>query len=394
MNRILFVDDDTPLLEGLRLRLRPLQNKWAMSFADTGGQALAEFQREPFDLIVSDIRMPGVQGTRLLRTVNERWPETVRIALSGVTDPKETLHLVPIAHQFLSKPCESPLLEDTIARCLAYREHLSDPKMRALVGRVRRLPPHRHASAKLQSLLSSDTPSVTEAAQIIAGDTVLTARILQMVSSAFFRRGKRIVNVEQAVAHLGMDALTSVMMTIEVFSHWPDRSLGSSLDLDRLQLHTDAVARTARALAAETSFADDAFLAGLLHDIGYWIFAHECPRELERAHAHALEQNIPMYEAERAVIGATHAEIGAYLLGIWGLPESVVQAVEYHHTPRSAPNGFNALAAVGIAHALVGAGDESVFTGALPPDAQLNADYLTEVSAPFDWNEAKRRASY
>ena len=138
MKRILFVDDDMPVLEGLRLQLRRREREWTLVFVNSGAQALVEFQSQPFDVIVSDIRMPAMHGTRLLRTVSERWPEAARIALSGVNDLEQGMHLAPIAHQFLSKPCDSPVLEQVIDRSLTLQALLPDPTLRAMVGRIRR----------------------------------------------------------------------------------------------------------------------------------------------------------------------------------------------------------------------------------------------------------------
>jgi HD-like signal output (HDOD) protein len=135
-------------------------------------------------------------------------------------------------------------------------------------------------------------------------------------------------------------------------------------------------------------------LAALLHDIGYWILAYECPRELERAYQWAREKDVTMQEAERATLGSSHAEIGGYLLGIWGLPDSIVAAVAHHHAPeRMQPREFNALAAVAVAHALADTDDAAAFRSLLQPDVQVGAEYLESVSAPFSWSEAVRRAA-
>jgi len=144
----------------------------------------------------------------------------------------------------------------------------------------------------------------------------------------------------------------------------------------------------------DTSLADDTLLAAHLHDIGYWILAHECPRELDRAYHWALEKGVPMHEAERQTIGSSHAEIGGYLLGIWGLPDSIVAAVAHHHAPeRMQPQGFNALAALAVAHALAGTDDTAAFRSLPQPDVKVGAEYLESVSAPFSWSEAMRRAA-
>jgi len=365
-----------------------------MTFVDSGARALAEFQTQPYDVIVSDIRMPAMHGTRLLRTVSDRWPEVARIALSGVTDAEQAMHLAPIAHQFLSKPCEPSVLEQVIDRSLGLQELLPEPALRAMVGRARRLPPLRRTYAKLQSALLSDEPTAHEVAQIVASDTVIAAKVLQMASSAFFRRGQRTTNIDQAVTHLGFVALRHLVTSAEVFAQWPQKPTTTILDFEHLQQHTRAVTSVARALTLDTSLADDTLLAAHLHDIGYWILAHECPRELDRAYHWALEKGVPMHEAERQTIGSSHAEIGGYLLGIWGLPDSIVAAVAHHHAPeRMQPQGFNALAALAVAHALAGTDDTAAFRSLPQPDVKVGAEYLESVSAPFSWSEAMRRAA-
>lgn len=393
MRRILFVDDDPPTLEALRMRLRRMASKWTMVFADSGGQALVEFQRQPFDVIVSDVHMPGIQGSRLLRTVSERWPQAVRIALSGLTDPDVAIRFAPLAHQFLSKPCESPLLEQVIERCLSLQELLRQPQLRAIVGHMRQLPALRGTFARLQSALSSENVSVREVAAVIETDAVITGKVLQMVNSAFFRIGRRITNIEQAVTYLGFAAIRNLVISAEVFSLWPASAPGAVINLEQIQRHAQDVMRVARALTAGTPLADDTLLAALLHDIGYWVLAHECPYDLQRAHAWAAEKGLTLEAAEREAIGASHAQIGAYLLGIWGLPYPVVEAVAHHHAPGPLRQGqFDVLAAVAVAHALAGSDDTSAFSGSLAPDHGVGPDYLEAVAAPFSWEEAVQRA--
>ena len=393
MKRVLFVDDDTPILEGLRLALRHRAHEWSMTFANSGAQALAEFQSRPYDVIVSDIRMPAMHGTRLLRTVSERWPEATRVALSGVADPEQVMHLAPIAHQFLTKPCESSVLERAIDRSLRLQELLPEPALRAVVGRARRLLPVHRTYIKLQSVLLSDTPTTHELAQIVACDTVIAAKVLQLASYAFFGHGRRTNTLEQAVTHLGVATLRQLVISGEVFAQWPSRLAPTVVDLEKLQQHTHAVGRVARALTVDTPFANETNLAAHLHDIGYWILAQECPHELERACRWAVEKGMPMHEAERQTIGRSHAEIGGYLLGLWGLPDAIVTAVSHHHAPERMPQReFDALAALAAAQALAGIDDTAAFGMTLRPDAQVGPEYWASVSAPFSWNEALGRA--
>jgi putative nucleotidyltransferase with HDIG domain len=391
MKSILFVDDERAVLDGLRARLRALSSKWTMKFVESGALAITEMQERPYDVIVTDMRMPTMSGATLLEHVGANWPQTIRVVLSGYSELEMTTRLVPLAHQYLSKPCQPRQLENVIERCLLLHDLLSRPQLRAVVGRIQKLPSLPAIYAAFQSILRDESVTNAEVAALVTADAALAARVLQIVNSAFFRLAKRISSVEQAVAYLGFKTVRNLAMSVEVFSQWPG-GLCSGLDLGLLQLHAQGVAAAANALAAKTTFADDAMLAGLLHDIGYWVLAQECPEELGKAVALSISARVPLCTAETQIIGASHAEIGAYLLGIWGLPHSVVEAVAHHHQPgRVSHSEFDVLAAVVSAHALVPSDDATAFGGDVPPDPKIDATYLAEVSAPFDWDEAVRR---
>jgi putative nucleotidyltransferase with HDIG domain len=161
-----------------------------------------------------------------------------------------------------------------------------------------------------------------------------------------------------------------------------------------MQHHTQQVVAVAHALTANTPLADDLMLAALLHDIGYWVLENECPRELEQAHAYALATGVSMHEAERQIIGASHAEFGAYLLGIWGLPYSVVEAVAHHHHPeRVQQKKFDVLAGLVVAHTLAAEDDAIAFAGPPAHDGGVNADYLATLETPFSWDDAQERVA-
>jgi putative nucleotidyltransferase with HDIG domain len=390
--RILFVDDDAPILNGLRVRLHRLRDKWDMQFVTSGAEAVETLGSSHYDVVVTDMRMPGMDGAELLSIVRDRWPDTVRIVLSGYAELQQVVRLVPYAHQYFSKPCEAGQLENLIDRCLRLHELLRQPTLRAVVGRVCKLPAMPQVYARLQSLLASDATSVHDVAELIASDAAITAKVLQLVNSAFFRLARRITNIEQAVNHLGFGAIRNLVISAEIFSRWPSRDTRCVLNIDKLQSHVHQVAAVAHSLAAGTPRADDALLAGLLHDIGYWVLANECSDHLVEAVSVAVANKIPLHEAETQVIGASHAQIGAYLLGIWGLPYPVIEAVAHHHTPESIPQSeLDALGAVTLAHALVPGDDTEAFNAPLVPDPKVDATFLSSLNAPFDWTEAEHR---
>ena len=394
MKSILFVDDDVPVLSGLRVRLHRLRSKWDMHFVDSGAKAIQELEKTHFDVVVTDMRMPGMDGAELLRIVSERWPDAVRIVLSGYAELSQVMRLVPYAHQFYSKPCEAGPLENLIDRCLQLHELIGDPKLRAVVGRISKLPAIPRVYSQLQGILANDDVTVHEVAELVASDAAIAAKVLQLVNSAFFRLARRITNIEQAVSYLGFAAIRDMVLSAEVFASWRERRTATKMNVERLQSHVHAVAAAGSALVAGVPSMGDVPLAGLLHDIGYWVLAYECSAELERSVAMAASQQIPLHEAEIQVIGASHAQIGAYLLGIWGLPYPVIEAVAYHHAPRSViQSSFDTLAALSVAHSLVPCDDTEIFGVPLPPDPKVDATYLDAVKAPFDWAEATQRVA-
>ncbi len=393
MKRVLFVDDERPVLDGLRSRLHRQASKWEMAFVDSGALAIERMRERPYDVIVTDMRMPAMDGAELLQTVSTGWPDTIRIVLSGYADLGQTIRLVPIAHQYLSKPCQPQQLENVIDRCVLLHELLNQPKLRAIVGRIRKLPSLPKVYAALQGIVKDENMTLADVAKLVQSDAALAARVLQLVNSAFFRLARRISNIEQAVSYLGFAAIRNLALSVEVFSSWTG-STCAGLNLDKLQMHAHATAVASNALTVKTPIADDTMLAGLLHDIGYWILAQECPDELGKAVNLAASARIALHTAETEIIGASHAEIGAYLLGIWGLPNPVVEAVAHHHHPERVSNSdFDVLAALVIGHSLAPQDDACAFGDGMPPDPKVDASYLLSVKAPFDWDEATQRVA-
>jgi len=393
VTRILFVDDDLRFLEALRVGLGPRADTWSMTFVESGARALEELERAPQDVLVADVRMPAMDGAQLLRTVRERWPDTVRIVLSGAADLGDVVRLLPVAHQYLSKPCLARRLEEVIERSLDLKAILSKSVLRALLGGTDRLPAQPRVFSRLQVAMANEKISTREVSRIIRADAMVTAKVLQIVNSAFFRPARRVTSIEQAVTYLGFPAVRNLAMCAEVFAHRPRNGSTVPLNLERLQQHANRVAAVVHALTAETAWNDDAVLSALLHDIGYWVLVQERPRELEKALEVAIADRIPMHEAETRVLGASHAEVGAYLLGLWGLPYPIVEAIARHHTPEAVRIGkFDVLPALAVAMALSGTDDSDVFLKTTPRSNGVKESYLGSLDAPFTWSQAEERA--
>ncbi|MEJ5237871.1 MAG: response regulator [Limisphaera sp.] len=354
--RILFVDDEPMVLDGLRRALRSMRTQWIMEFATSGAEALARLEKSPFDVLVSDMRMPGMNGVELLRAVMQRWPEVVRLILSGQADEQQILQCVGLAHQYLAKPCDPESLRSAIHRATVAGHSLNNPRLRQLLGRLDHLPSVPRLYEELLQKLEDPETTLEELAAVVARDPAMTAQILKLVNSAFFGLPHTVADIQEAVGFLGLNTLKTLVLALHAFHQYESRNLGwfPYEALWRHSLEVGARARQwAREMQASTDVAEQAAVAGLLHDVGQLVLAVNLGEEYAQIWREARQQTLPLDEAEQAALGTTHAEVGGYLLGLWGLPEPVVEAIAHHHQPGNpASPEFSALTAVHLAETL------------------------------------------
>ena len=217
MKKILFVDDERNVLDGLRALLRPQRSRWDMTFVDSGERALAELAASPYDVIVSDMKMPVMDGPTLLRRIAVEHPGVVRIVLSGFSEFESALRTVPVAHHFLVKPCHDELLVNVVERAWALQSQLAAPAVRAAVGSPDRLPRPPHTYLALTEVLTKEAAGVAEVANVVGRDPAIAAKVLQLVNSAFLGLGREIESIEQATAYLGTNMLKNIVLTAQVF---------------------------------------------------------------------------------------------------------------------------------------------------------------------------------
>lgn len=376
-HRILFVDDEPMVLRGLERSLSDQSDDWDMTFVTRGDEALAFLDREPCDVIVTDMLMPGMNGAQLLNEVVRHYPGVARLVLSGHADHDLVMQCVGTAHQYLSKPCEPALLVATIERLLALRSMVQADPVRNLIARLERLPSRPDLYGRILSALASPTTELSHIGRIVENDIAMTAKLLKLVNSAFFGIGHSVSNATEAVSYLGVDILKALVLSVHVFECCPH--------LERAGLHAASMSRQATLTAAAakaiahaehlpTVAQEEAFTAGLLHNCGLLVLAENIPDQLAGAILAARQHHAPLGRFEREQYGATHGQVGGYLLGLWGLPVAIVEAVALHTAgpPWDNPQ-FSPLALVHAAHALVG---EHVQTIPGIPTSGLNLDYL------------------
>ena len=384
MRRVLFVDDEPQFLEGLQRMLRPQRHDWEMAFAPSGNAALALLEASPFDVIVSDMRMPGMDGAALLARVREEYPQVVRIVLSSHTELSTALRVVPVAHQFLAKPCDAEMLRVAIERACHLKALLHDDSIRRTVGGLGELPslPRTYHALTL-ALADPDTP-LQKIAHIIEVDVGISAKILQLVNSAFFGIARSITNIQDAVSYLGVSTLKSLVLSVEVFRVFAPKKPLEGFSLEDLQRHARLTAYIAARLPVPKHLVDIAMVAGMLHDVGKLIMAWKLPERFKKLMAEVREEQCPLYKVEEREYGFSHAEIGAYLLGLWGLPYAVVEAVALHHAPNRVPHqSFDAATAVYIANLLTQELDPSIPS---PGENGMrnNEEYLVSLGVQMD----------
>jgi HD-like signal output (HDOD) protein len=376
--RILFVDDESRVLEGLKRMLHNMRNQWDMAFVESGEKALELLSKESFDVIISDMRMPGMNGADLLNKVMKCYPKMARFILSGRSDQHLILNCVGSAHQYLSKPCDPRKLKAALARASSLRDLLANERLAELASQLQSLPSLPTVYIQLLQEMQSPDASIAEIGRIISADIGMSAKILQLVNSAFFGLPRRVSSPAQAASLLGVETIRGMMLSIHVFSVFQQKEL-SAFSLTELWNHSAMVGTFARKIAklerCDDKCLGDNYIAGLLHDIGKLVLAYTLPDQYARALEIARTDPAALAQAETETLGLTHAEIGAYLLGLWAFPDHVVEAAAYHHRPSEcAVEGFSPLLAVHVADAL----DHELNTDNRPGTSQgLDFDYIS-----------------
>lgn len=386
MKRVLFVDDEPLVLGALKRMLWPLRAEFSTSFAGSGAEALTLFDREVFDVVVSDMRMPGMDGAELLTAVSQRWPQTVRIVLTGECGQEALARVLPVAHRFLSKPCETDLLRTTIQRSCALRDVLRSPEIHAVATGMASLPTLPEFHRKVVDELELADPSMTRVGEIVGKDVAMTTKLIQVANSPLFGRRWPAVSATQAAVALGSDMTRTIIMAGSLFSRLSPKA-AARFRMTELWDHSRRVADLAKRVAESWDVpprvCQDAATAGFLHEVGRLVFADRLPDRYYGVIRRADEDGVSIEEAETLEFGVTHAEVGAYLLALWGLPDAVIEAIAWQHAPGRCPGiGPGAVAAVYVADALT----EAIEAGREPTLAPGVMDDLAAPALVEEWH--------
>ncbi|QGY38662.1 HDOD domain-containing protein [Pseudodesulfovibrio cashew] len=332
--RILFVDDEPNILAALKRMLRSKRDEWEMVFVESGLEALEKLKDGIFDVVISDIRMPGMDGAELLNRVKESYPKMIRIALSGQVDLNEVIHSIRAVHQYITKPCNAEYLIDKIEGALHSRRVLTDVNLLRLVTEIDALPVVPQVFLEIEKELAKEEPDINRIAEHIAKDVGLVAEIIKLVNSPYFGLPAHVDSLHKAITLLGLETIKALVLSSHLFSMYDSKPL-PKFSLNKLWAHCFRVSNIAY-LIAECDGVDRETLlqcrmAGILHDIGKLILCTFFPERYGQVLETMAEGGGPICTVEERIYGTTHAEVGAYLMGLWGISGNVVHAIGFHH---------------------------------------------------------------
>jgi HD-like signal output (HDOD) protein len=350
----LFVDDEKAMCELFQQFSHVLQDNYEVITATSGEQAVKLLHTRKFDAVITDLTMPDMDGLRFLGHVVQHQPDCARIIVSGYADRLKVARCLFVGHRYFSKPCNPLALAELLNRLASFRELVSNHKVRRIIGGIGALPGPPETFLKIEKVLESPLASMQDVAEVVEQDVAVTAKLLQIVNSAEFGIRHKVVSITEAVQLVGIEAVRGLVLGLQAFASYKEHP-GKKAPPAQLwdhSLRTGLIARrVCRAQGFSLPTGDRAFLAGLLHDVGRIVIDANAPEERVEVNEFAKNFGISIAEAEKRHFGATHAEVGGYLLALWGIDDEVVRIVQ-HQESLSQFDGQDsrALVALHVAH--------------------------------------------
>lgn len=324
--------------------------------AGSGREGLAFLHDTPVDIVVSDLVMPEMNGQEFMTAVARDHPESMRIVISAHEDQLTVAQCLMFGHRYFSKPFDLKNLAGILKRICHLKHQVGSEKLKRVICGLGALPTPPRIYLRLTQALNSPYSSMEEIGAIVQEDAGLTLKLLQISNSAFFGHRRKVITPMDAVQLVGLEILRALVLCVHAFKFYQDRKF-TSISAGDLWDHSLRIATAARKLARYENLAENAceesFVSGLLHDIGKLVLAANADSDYRAVMNRSRAEGTPVDQIEWETFGATHAQVGAYLLGLWGLPEPIVRTVELHHSlDQVSTVGFTPAAALHIAQFL------------------------------------------
>lgn len=379
---ILFVDDNINVIQGLKRQLRPFRGEWQLFFAHNAEAALTIMENQSIDLIVSDMLMPDMRGEELLQKVKQLYPATIRILFSGYSDEITLKKALEVAHQYFCKPCNIDTLRESISQIFQIQNTINNPRIIQSIGDPNQLPSLPKIYQDINAAIANETTTVTELAEIFARDMVLSARLLQLVNSPYFGLRQRISNLNEAISMIGINMLNNLVLSIHIKQAFPVTNAKMLIYMEYLWQDAWRVASLAKLISQaeqqQEDRPDQAYLGGLLHNMGLLVFLSRGGDQLQKFVQDVKNTDTPISELEKQIFGFTHCEAAAYLLSLWKIPPRIIESVLLHASPNESDyDGMNALTAVHTATFLLNPAESKACDRMFC--IQLDSDYLHRI---------------
>jgi putative nucleotidyltransferase with HDIG domain len=354
--RILLVADEPRDLAALKSLLAEAAPDRGLHTVSNTKEALTALEKSDFEVVFVDLSSGPEVGAQFLQEVWKLQPRTVRFLLARGLTPDLMVTCALGSHHFVQKPLDALTISSALNRADAISQYVRNDRIQSLVSRMRTLPSRPSLYLEVMRELRSPTASAITVGELVEKDLAISTKLIQVVNSAFYGMAQQVTDPAAAVLLLGLETTASLVLSIEAFARF-DKVKPIYFSMDKVWRHSQSVAASAKRIAEllcnDPEVARNAYTAGLLHDIGKLALALNFEEQYQGAIKLAEKQKITPSEVESQVFGATHAETGAYLLSIWGLPLPIVEAVARHHAPaRSMEKRFDAAAALHLAEQL------------------------------------------
>jgi putative nucleotidyltransferase with HDIG domain len=329
---------------------------WRIEAASDTVQALDLLQSRYFDLILCGVNVVGMPGVDFLNEVWQRFPRISRFLIGSLRDQDLLTHCAFGMHQMIIVPCDAAVFNNTLQRGFVVEDLIGDRKFKAFAMRARTFPSIPSLYFRIVKEVQSPTVSAESLAELICKDLAVTTKVLQAANSAFYGLQQQVTQLNDAIVQLGMETLKTLVLSIQLYSQF-DKVKPIYFSIDSVWRHCHAVAERARKIALElngdTHLAEEAFMAGLLHDVGKVVLACNSENVYRTVLDNARRLRVHQVETEHQEFGFTHGEAGGYLASQLGMPPSIIEAITLHHRPSLAPQRlFSPLTAVHIADLL------------------------------------------
>lgn len=352
MRRILFVHDDVAVLKTLKDALQSAGGGWEVECSATIPDGLDRLGRGAFDVVVAGAGVRDLPGGSFLDRAAVCQPRAVRFLLSNGGSRGMLVRAGGAAHQEFATPGDVEATFERLESTLALGDMLDDTHLKGVISRLKAVPSLPAVYVAIMTELRQAEPSAGKVGELVSKDAGMSAKLLQLVNSPFFSIRMRVTDPGHAVRLLGLETVRALVLSLHIFQQFDERTV-LRFRLGRVWRHSLAAAGCARLIGRLRNGTDDpvgeATTASVLHDIGKLVLASSLKEEYAAALELAEQSHVTQWEAEWKVMRATHAEVGAYLLGLWGLPESIVQAVAWHHRPSQCPS--TRFGPLGVVHA-------------------------------------------